>query len=119
MNPERLKRLAQGRKAIAKQPKAADKAKPAKPTKNLEESSKEEVGELEAAFRERIAKEDKRRAAAIDGETWVCIYFKTREEKHAFLRKHGLDKVGSKYLDGRLADRALGNRARVADTHRR
>lgn len=113
-----LKKLALGRKALTKPGKPDGAIQPSKPAKKLEESCKEEVGELEAAFRERLAKEDKRRAAATDGETWLCVYFKTRQEKHAFLRKHGLDKVGDKFLDGRLADRVLTNRTIVRDSHR-
>jgi hypothetical protein len=130
-----LKKLAMGRKAYQKgvcnndapnKPgNAASKGSakttpPSKPAKSMEESCKEEIGELEAAFRNRIAKEEKRVAAAMDSEIWFCVYFRSREECNRFLRDHGLDRIGDKYLDGRMVDRVLKGRSalRVRDTHR-
>jgi hypothetical protein len=138
-----LKKLALGRKGFAKpgeagpkgvgktptpSKKAASKGSakttpPSKPSKSLEESCKEEIGELEAAFRNRIAKEEKRVAAAMDSEIWFCVYFRSREECNRFLRDHGLDRIGDKYLDGRMVNRILRMRsgmiARDAHTTRR
>jgi hypothetical protein len=120
-----LKKLAMGRKAFAqvkdgaaKNGKSADK--PEKPAKSLEESSAEEIGEVEAAFRGRIEKEDKRRKAATDSEFWFAVYFQSREEKDVFLRKYGLDKIGDKYLPGSQVRRILEMRMGVnRDAHKR
>lgn len=112
-----LKKLALGRKAFAKQTEV--KAKATKPAKKLEESCAEEVTEAEAAFRNRLVKEDKRRKAATDTEFWCAIYFQSREEKNRFLRKYGLDKIGDKYLPGNTVDRILDRRAMAKDGHRK
>ena len=115
-----LKKLAMGRKAFTATPKENAKGKAAKPVKRLEQSSAEEIGEAEAAFRDRIAKEDKRRQAATDSEFWFAVYFPTREAKDKFLRDYGLDRVGDKYLDGRQVDRIFKGRgvAGNRDAHR-
>ena len=114
-----LKKLALGRKGFVK-PAKASQEKPEKPAKSLEESCKAEIGELETAFRERLAKEDKRRTAATDTEFWFAVYFATREAKERFLREHGLTRIGDKYLDGRAVDRVLKGRSglNVRDAHR-
>ena len=111
-----LKKLAMGRKAFARM----EKGKPEAKAKSLEESCKEEISEVEAAFRNRLAKEDKRRKAVADSEFWFCVYFATREAKGRFLREHGLDRIGDKYLDGRAVDRVLKGRSAlcVRDSHR-
>ena len=117
-----LKKLALGRKAFAKGKDAVGEAaggKAGKPDKTLEESSREELGEAEAAFRNRLAKEDKRKAAATDSEFWFAVYFQGRQEKDAFLRKYGLDKIGNKYLSGSAVERVLQNRSVNRDGHRR
>ena len=115
-----LKKLAMGRKAYAGSKKVTPKDKEEMPAKSLEESSREEVGEVETAFRNRLAKEDKRKVAATDSENWFCVYFSSREAKERFLRDHGLQRIGDKYLDGRMVDRVLKGRSvqRVRDTHR-
>lgn len=113
-----LKKLAQGRKGFQKGEGKA--SVPSIPAKKLEESCADEVGEVEAAFRTKIAKEDKRKVAATDSENWFCVYFTTREAKERFLRDHGLARVGDKYLDGRAVDRVLKGRSamRVRDSHK-
>ena len=113
-----FKKLALGRKGIQK---GVTKAHPTeKPKKTLEQSCAEEVDEVAQAFRDRIAKEDKRRKAAVDSEFWCALCFASREEKERFLRKYGLDRVGDKYLDGRAVDRVLDKRSSQAkDGHRR
>lgn len=111
-----LKKLAMGRKGIQK----AAKEKPAKPEKTLEQSCAEEVDEVAQAFRDRLAKEDKRRRAAVDSEFWFAVCFTSRAEKEVFLRKYRLDRLGDKYLDGRAVARVLdkGN-DQPKDGHRR
>lgn len=113
-----LKKLAMGRKGFTK--KANAKPTPTPEAKTLEQSSAEEIGEAESAFRNRLAREDKRRRVATDSEFWFAVYFQTREAKDAFLRKHGLNKIGDKYLDGRAVDRVLEGRSAlsVRDSHR-
>ena len=115
-----MKKLAMGRKAFAKPAKAAPEADARKPAKSLEESCAEEVGEVEAAFRNRLAKEDKRKVAATDSENWFCVYFASREAKERFLRDHGLARIGDKYLDGRMVERVLKGRSalRIRDSHK-
>jgi hypothetical protein len=115
-----LKKLALGRRAFTRMEKGKPDAKPEKQAKSLEESSREEIGEVEAAFRNRLAKEDKRKVAATDSENWFCVYFDSREAKDRFLREHGLDRIGDKYLDGRMVDRVLKWRSalRARDSHR-
>lgn len=114
-----LKKLAQGRKAFTKAEKTEPEVEKKKPAKTLEESSAEEIGEVESSFRERLAKEDKRKVAATDSENWFCVYFATREAKDRFLREHGLERIGDKYLDGRMVDRVLQgwSAVRVRDSH--
>jgi hypothetical protein len=82
------------------------------PQKPLEESCREEIGEIEAAFRKRLQNEDGRRRAATDSEFWFAVYFPDRAAKDAFLREHGLDKIGDKYLPGMAVDRVLQYRER-------
>jgi hypothetical protein len=106
-----LKKLALGRKGFARMDKAKPEGKAKKPDKSLEKSCRDEIGEVEAAFRNRLAKEDKRKVAATDSENWFCVYFQTREAKERFLRDHGLDRIGDKYLDGRAMDRVLKGRS--------
>ncbi len=115
-----LKKLALGRKAFAKMEKGKPEAKAEKPAKSLEDACKEEIGEVEAAFRNRLTKEDQRKVAATDSENWFCIYFATREAKERFLRDHGLERIGDKYLDGRAVDRVLKGRSvsRIRDSHK-
>lgn len=108
------KKLAQGRKAFTKP--AEEKTKPAR---KLEQTSAEELGEAETAFRDRITKEDKRRKLATDSEFWFAVHFSSREEKERFLRKYGLDRIGDKYLSGTAVDRVLQARGTKAkDGHR-
>lgn len=111
-----LKRLALGRKGIAKPADATGKAKP---SRKLEQSCADEVGETEAAFRGRLEKEDKRRKLATDSEFWFAVHFDSREEKERFLRKYGLDKAGDKYLSGNVVDRLLALRVGNRDSHKR
>ena len=111
-----LKKLALGRKAFTKSAVAKPKVKP---VKKLEQSCAEEVGEVEAAFRGRLKKEDKRRRLATDSEFWIAVYFQSREEKDRFLRKYGLDKVGDKYLHGNAVDRILDRRTMTKDGHKK
>jgi hypothetical protein len=99
--------------------KLVEKEAMKKPVKSLEESCRNEVGEAEAAFRGRLAKEDKRRRLATDSEFWIAVYFQSREEKDRFLRKYGLDKVGDKYLPGNAVDRILDRRTTAKDGHRK
>jgi hypothetical protein len=114
-----LKKLALGRKGYAKPAKAKPEVKAKKPVKSLEESCKDEIGEVEAAFRNRLTREDKRKVAATDSEFWFAVYFKDRSAKERFLRDHGLERIGDKYLDGRAVDRVLKGRGalRVRDPH--
>ena len=112
-----LKKLAMGRKAFKKG--ISNNDTPKKPTKKLKQASTEEIGEAEAAFRGRLEKEDKRRKAATDTEFWFAVYFDSREAKERFLRKHGLDKVGEKYLPGKAVDRILDRRTTAKDGHRK
>lgn len=113
-----LKKLAQGRKGFQKG--GGKIPAPSKPAKKLAESCAEEVGEVEAAFRNRLAKEDKRKVAATDSEFWFAVYFQTREEKERFLRDFGLGKLGDKYLSGSRVSRVLKGRSamRVCDSHK-
>jgi hypothetical protein len=101
--------------------KMAKKAKAdSGPQKPLEESCKDEIGEIEAAFRNRLKKEDGRRRAATDTEFWFAVYFPNRQAKDAFLRKYGLFKISDKYLPGAAVDRVLQHRALAGrDMHRR
>ncbi len=115
-----LKKLAQGRKGFGKPGKKDLGNKTKQPAKTLEESCREEIGEVETAFRNRLAREDKRKVAATDSENWFRVYFPSREAKEKFLRDHDLIRIGDKYLDGRMVDRVLQGRntPRVRDAHR-
>lgn len=107
-----FKKLALGRKGIQKD--APKQGTPAKPEKTLEQSCKEEVDETSRAFRDRIAKEDKRRRLATDSEFWIAVCFVSREDKERFLRKYDLLSIGDKYLDGRMVERVLDKRSSQA-----
>ena len=96
------------------------KGKPGyKPEKPLDEQCQEEVGALEADFRKRLTKEKKRKERTTETEFWFCVYFRTREEKLAFLKKYGLDKLNDKYLPGREVDRIINKGRTVRDGHKR
>ena len=112
-----LKRLALGRKGFAR----PEKEGKGKPKKTLEECCTEEIGELEQAFRDRMAKEDNRKRQATDTEFWFAVYFPDRQGKDQFLRKYGLAGLGDKYLLGPAVDAILRNRFRSGnqDAHRR
>ncbi len=112
-----LKKLALGRKGIQKG--KAEAPPPSKPEKTLEQSCKEEVDEAAQAFRDRIAKEDKRRRLATDSEFWIAVCFTSREDKERFLRKYGLLSIGDKYLDGRMVERVLDRPNTARDGHRK
>jgi hypothetical protein len=51
--------------------------------------------------------ERKRLRDTLDSEHWFCVCFKTRDDKEAFLKKHGIDSLGDKYIDGYKADELL------------
>lgn len=105
-----LKKLAQGRTAYKR---TADKTADAKPQKTLEETCRAEVDEIQAAFRERMAREDSRKRITLDSEFWFSVYFESREDKERFLRKWKLDMIGDKYLSGRKVDRHLSRAIKV------
>lgn len=85
-------------------PKGKPDYKPAKP---LEEQCQEEIGELEAAFRQRLTKEKKRKERATETEFWFCVFGATQGDKLAFLKKWGLEHLDDKYISIRDFDRAL------------
>jgi hypothetical protein len=60
----------------------------------------DELSALDAAFKERKAKERARFQAATDSEYWFAVCFRSRAEKEAFLDALGLLDHGDKYLDG-------------------
>lgn len=59
-------------------------------------------------FREKAAKEAKRREKATDSEYWFCVCFQTREQVEEFLAKSGWGPTDAKYLDGQKVAQAVG-----------
>lgn len=66
-----------------------------------------ELDALQQGYRARAAAEVDRFREATDSEYWVAIVFRNREDKDAFLVKHGLAKLGDKYLRGDQVDKVL------------
>lgn len=89
--------------------KTPDPLKDVDYTGNLETDSAKELTALEQGFRDRAKQEQDRFRLATDSEYWVAICFTSREDKEAFLRKHNLDSLGDKYLDGYDVDETLSN----------
>ena len=104
MNAERRAKL----DAILKRGKGQPPAAPEPPKKPLAEACAEQLDGLQKSFRERMAREEKRRVLATDSEYWVCLCFQSREEKESFLAKTGIIYGGDKYVDGRFAAKKLG-----------
>lgn len=73
-----------------------------------EETSKEELTELQKGFKDRAKKEDERFVEATDSEYWIAVCFQTRDMKEEFLTKTGLLDYGDKYLDGMQVAAKLG-----------
>jgi len=69
-----------------------------------------DVGAAEAAFRERIKREEKRRRDTTDSEYWCCLVFQSRAQKNDFLNSTGWIRDGNKYIDGRFVAKKLGIR---------
>lgn len=63
-------------------------------------SMNQETSATLEAFKEREREESKRFQDATDSEYWVALVFATRADKEAFLREHGLARLGDKYLNG-------------------
>lgn len=76
-------------------------------TGDIETDALAELDALDAAFRDRRRREDRRFKQATDSEFWIALCFPSREDKERFLRKHGLIDLGDKYLDGRAVDARL------------
>jgi hypothetical protein len=76
-------------------------------TGNLETDTALELTAAQAAFRDRARDYKRQRLLVEDSEFWVAVCFRTREDKEAFLRDHGLLQLGDKYLNGYAVDAAL------------
>ena len=75
---------------------------------NAEQDLKEELTDLQKAYRKRAKNEDKRFKAAIDSEYWFCVCFESREAKESFLAAiNHPEAEGDKYIDGRDLARSL------------
>lgn len=77
-------------------------------TGDLEVDAESELDALQAAFRDRRRREDRRFKQSTDSEFWLALCFEDREQKEAFLSAFALSKMGDKYLDGRKVAAALG-----------
>lgn len=77
-------------------------------TGNFEQDSEAELSETLRLFREKDSKDRSRKELATDSEFWFAAYFKSREQKEAFLQALGLLQDGDKYVDGEQLAAALG-----------
>ena len=77
-------------------------------TGDLEVDAKAELNAMQQGFRDRAKAENERFIRAVDSEFWVCLCFRSREDKEAFLQAANLLKDGDKYLSGYLAAERLG-----------
>lgn len=77
-------------------------------TGDVETDSKNDLTELQAAFRKRVESENNRLDLTTDSEYWVALCFTTRGQKEEFLRKLNLIQFGDKYLDGERVAKELG-----------
>ena len=68
----------------------------------LDEDLGEQLSDLQKGFQDRAKKERDRYRKAVDSGYWFAVYFKTREQKDAFLRGMKLNKkmYGDLYIDG-------------------
>ena len=77
-------------------------------TGDLEHDAKLEITEVATSFRARMKEEAARRKSATDSEYWCCLVFQSREQVEAFVQSTKWAKHDAKYIDGRIAARALG-----------
>lgn len=82
---------------------------------NLQDDARAEISAVKTAFAERAQREKERYELAVDSEYWICLCFQTRSQKEEFLKSSGLMTLGDKYLDGRMAARALGYDIKTPD----
>jgi hypothetical protein len=75
---------------------------------STEEGMASDLADLQASFAQRAKLEKERIQTTVDSEYWVCISFDSRQQKHAFLRAMGWDKLGNKFLDGVELAKLLG-----------
>lgn len=67
---------------------------------NFADDTKQELNELQQAFKNAADRENTRFWDAVDSEFWFAICFQTREQKEEFLQALKLLDLGDKYLDG-------------------
>lgn len=75
---------------------------------SLQETTRRELSEYEAAFKARAQAESKRMELATDSEYWTCLVFQTREQAEAFAAAVPWLEQGAKYVDGVQVARSLG-----------
>lgn len=88
--------------------KTADPLAGIKFTGDPEKDSLLELDGLQAGFRDRMSREQKRFEVVTDSEFWLALCFQDREQKEAFIAALGLLAHGDKYLDGELVAQKLG-----------
>jgi hypothetical protein len=95
-------------KLVSDEPETPDQLADVEYTGDQEVDAKAELTALQAAFRDRKAKESRRFELATDSEYWCALVFQTRDQKEAFLNALGLLPYGDKYLDGELVAQKMG-----------
>lgn len=80
----------------------------------LEAEIKDELGEVEQSFRERMQIENKRFRDMCDTEYWVAVCFTSRAQKEEFLEMMDLP-LDEKYIDGREMARKCNRAIKTPD----
>ncbi len=76
---------------------------------SFEEATKEEIGEVLAAFRARSKEEAAQKAKNVSTDFWFAVYFASEDQRNAFLRAVSLlEKMQDQYIPGDDFAKALG-----------
>jgi hypothetical protein len=75
---------------------------------DLEKDSEKELTALQKAYRQRAKNEEARMFDAIDSEYWVCVCFRNRAAKEAYLQAIDAIDIGDKYIDGHALAKRQG-----------
>ena len=69
-------------------------------TGDLEKDASQQLTAIQKAYREKAKLIGDQKTLALDSEYWVCLCFKSREQKEAYLKAKDWICDGDKYLDG-------------------
>lgn len=76
---------------------------------SFEQATKEEIGDVLAAFRQRAKEEEAAKKKNVSTDFWFAVYFASQEQRDAFLNAINLlQKMDDQYIDGMTFAKAIG-----------